>query len=271
MDRKYLIQEIKTQKQMNRVDELFRTNRKKILSVFFTAGYPSIDSTAEIIRDLARAGVDMIEIGMPFSDPIADGPVIQRSSEKALLNGMSVKQLFDQLTDIRKTVTIPLLLMGYINPVLKFGVENFCNKCTEIGIDGIIIPDLPPEIYLNQYSGIFEKKDLINIFLITPQTDDERIRWIDSISRGFLYLVSSHSITGMKGNFTEEQLSYFRRISKMNLKNPGIIGFGISDKKTFKSACDMADGAIIGSAFVKMLTETGGGFENIKKFVDDLI
>jgi tryptophan synthase alpha chain len=256
---------------MNRIDELFRTRRENILSVFFTAGYPSTDSVTEIIRDLAKAGVDMIEIGMPFSDPIADGPVIQRSSEIALQKGMSIKLLFNQLADIRKTVSIPLLLMGYINPVLKFGVANFCNKCAETGIDGVILPDLPPDIYINQYSGIFEKKDIYNIFLITPQMDYRRIRTIDSVSRGFLYLVSSFSITGMKGNFTEEQLSYFRRVSKMNLKNPGLIGFGISDKATFRSACDMANGAILGSAFVRMLTETGGGFENIKDFVNDLI
>lgn len=256
---------------MNRIDKLFRTRGNNILSVFFTAGYPSINSTIEIIRNLEKAGVNMIEIGMPFSDPVADGPVIQGSSEKALQNGMSINLLFKQLADIRKNVSIPLLLMGYINPVLKFGVENFCFKCAETGIDGVILPDLPPDIYLNQYSGIFKKKDLYNIFLVTPQMDEKRIRIIDSVSKGFLYLVSSYSITGMKGDFTEEQLSYFRRIREMNLKNPGLIGFGISDKKTFRSACDMAHGAIIGSAFVRMLTETGGGFENIKKFVDDII
>jgi tryptophan synthase alpha chain len=256
---------------MNRIDKLFSTHKKNILSVFFTAGYPSIDSTIDIIRDLAKAGADMIEIGMPFSDPVADGPVIQRSSEKALLNGMSIKLLFDNLTDIRKTVSIPLLLMGYFNPVLKFGVENFCHKCAETGIDGIILPDLPPDIYLNQYSGLFDKKDLYNIFLITPQMDENRIRMIDSCSKGFLYLVSSYSVTGMKNDFTKEHFSYFSRISEMNLKNPGLIGFGISDKKAFRDACDLAHGAIIGSAFVRMLTETGGGFENIKKFVDSLI
>jgi tryptophan synthase alpha chain len=255
---------------MNRIDELFRTRRGNILSVFFTSGHPTINSTTDVIRDLAKAGADMIEIGIPFSDPIADGPVIQRSSEKALQNGMSIRLLFNQLADIRKTVSTPLLLMGYINPVLKFGLENFCNKCVETGIDGVIIPDLPPEIYLNQYSGIFEKRDLYNIFLITPRMDDNRIRIIDSISKGFLYLVSSHSITGMKGDFTEKQRSYFKRIRKMNLKNPRLIGFGISDKETFSSACDMADGAIIGSAFVRMLTETGGGFGNIREFISGL-
>jgi tryptophan synthase alpha chain len=255
---------------MNRIDELFQTQKGKILSVFFTAGYPSLDSTTEIINDLARAGVDMIEIGMPFSDPLADGPVIQRSSEKALENGMTIRLLFKQLADIRKRVTIPLLMMGYINPVLKFGVENFCKRCAETGIDGVILPDLPPDIYLDQFSGLFEKYNLYNIFLITPQSDNERIRRIDSISRGFIYLVSSYSITGKKVGFTEEQLSYFSRIKDMNLVNPGLIGFGISDKYTFTKACSMAHGAIIGSAFVSMLSKNGGGFENIRKFVDDL-
>ena len=255
---------------MNRIDELFKTRKGKILSIFFTAGYPLIGSTTEIINDLARAGADMIEIGMPFSDPLADGSVIQSSSEKALQNGMSIRLLFKQLADIRDSIDIPLLLMGYINPVLKFGIENFCHKCAETGIDGVILPDLPPDVYLDQFSGLFEKYNLYNIFLITPQSDDERIRMIDSVSRGFIYLVSSYSITGMKGDFTEDQLSYFSRIRDMNLVNPRLIGFGISGKHTFRSACRMAHGAIIGSAFVRMLSENGGGFENIRKFVDDL-
>lgn len=256
--------------QMNRIDGLLKNRRKKILSVFFTAGYPSINSMPEIIRDLERAGADMVEIGMPFSDPVADGPVIQMSSEKALQNGMSMKLLFEQLEDIRATVKIPLLLMGYINPVLKFGIENFCNRCAKAGIDGVIIPDLPPEIYLSQYSGVFESKNLYNIFLITSLTDEKRIRKIDSIGKGFLYLVSSQSITGKRGTFTEGQLSYFRRIKGMNLTNPSLIGFGISDQKTFKDACDLSNGAIIGSAFISMLTETGGGFQNITEFVTAL-
>lgn len=255
---------------MNRIDELFETRKQNILSVFFTAGFPSVDSTTEILRALEKAGVDMIEIGMPFSDPIADGPVIQRSSEIALQNGMSIQLLFNQLADIRKTVSIPILLMGYINPLLKFGVENFCDKCAEVGIDGIIIPDLPPDIFLESYSGVFNERDLYNIFLITPQMDEKRIRAIDSVSKGFLYLVSSHSVTGKRSGFTEEQLSYFRRIIKMDLKNPGLIGFGISDHETFRSACNMSNGAIIGSAFVRMLTETGGGIKNIRTFVNDL-
>lgn len=252
---------------MNRIDGLFKSQRENILSVFFTAGYPSIDSAPEIIRDLERAGADMVEIGMPFSDPVADGPVIQRSSEKALLNGMTIKLLFDQLADIRKTVSIPLLLMGYINPVLKFGLEDFCKKCADTGIDGVIIPDLPPEIYHDQYYKIIEEKNLYNIFLITPQADEARIRYIDSMSKGFLYLVSSHSITGARADFSDEQLADFKRIRSMNLKNPQLIGFGISDQKTFGKACLYADGAIVGSAFVRVLTENGGGFEMINEFV----
>jgi tryptophan synthase alpha chain len=255
---------------MNRIDEIFQTRKGKILSVFFTAGYPLINSTTQIINDLARAGADMIEIGMPFSDPLADGPVIQKSSETALQNGMSIRLLFKQLADIRNSIDIPLLLMGYINPVLKFGMKDFCHKCAETGIDGVILPDLPPEVYLDQFSGIFEKYNLYNIFLITPQSDDERIRMIDSVCRGFIYLVSSYSITGMKGDFTEDQLSYFSRIRDMNLLNPRLIGFGISEKYTFRSACRMAHGAIIGSAFVRMLSENGSSFENIRKFIDDL-
>ena len=255
---------------MNRIDKLFLIRKTNILSVFFTAGYPSIASTFRIINDLSKAGVDMIEIGMPFSDPLADGPVIQKSSETALHNGMNTKLLFRQLSDIRKTVDIPLLLMGYLNPVLKFGMENFCHICAETGIDGVILPDLPPEIYLDQFSRLFEKYKLFNIFLITPQANEERIRIIDSVSNGFVYLVSSNSITGIKGDFTEYQTSYFKRIKDMKLKNPGLIGFGISDRHTFAKACNMADGAIIGSAFVRMLGETGEGSENIRKFVDDL-
>jgi len=253
---------------MNRIDKLFQNRQGDILSVFFTAGYPNLDSTGEIIMNLAKAGADMIEIGMPFSDPLADGPVIQGSSRKALQNGMSIKLLFKQLDGIRDRITIPMLLMGYINPVLKFGMENFCRKCSETGIDGIIIPDLPPDIFMDQFSGLFEKHNLYNIQLVTPQSDFERIRMIDSVSKGFLYLVSSFSVTGRKEGFTEYQMSYFKRIRDMNLKNPGLIGFGISDKRTFKEACSMAQGAIIGSAFVRMLNEDGSGFETIRAFVD---
>jgi len=255
---------------MNRINKLFQTRKEHILSIYFTAGYPLIDSTAGIIKDLARAGVDIIEIGMPFSDPLADGPIIQRSSEAALNNGMSIDLLFRQLANIRSDVNIPLILMGYINPVLKFGVRNFCRKCTEVEIDGIILPDLPPDIYIEQYSGLFKKHNLHNIFLISPQSDDERIRMIDDISRGFIYMVSSSSTTGIKRGFTENQKLYFKRIKEMNLENPRLIGFGISYNATFAEACTMAHGAIIGSAFVKMLGDNEPGFESIKKFIDEI-
>ena len=255
---------------MNRINKIFHTSSDNILSIYFTAGYPLIYSTAGIIKDLARAGVDMVEIGMPFSDPLADGPVIQKSSEEALHNGMSINLLFRQLTNIREEVTIPLILMGYINPVMKFGMENFCRKCAKTGIDGVILPDLPPEVYLEQYSRLFEKYNLHNIFLISPQSEDERIRMIDNISRGFIYMVSSSSTTGIKSGFSKDQISYFKRIKMMNLANPGLIGFGISDSDTFAEACRMAHGAIIGSAFVKMLDDNGTGSESIKKFVDKI-
>ena len=205
---------------MNRIDKLFNDKKKNILSVYFTAGYPHLDSTTVIIKALAEAGADMIEIGMPFSDPIADGPIIQHSNEKALQNGMSLKMLFNQLSKIRDEVKIPLLLMGYLNPVLQFGIANFCRYCKETGIDGVILPDLPPLVYSEQYLPFFEKSELCNILLITPQSDNERIRTIDKISHGFIYMVSSSSVTGIKGNFSDEQISYFKRVSEMDLKNP---------------------------------------------------
>lgn len=255
---------------MNRIDKLFQKKNKNILSIYITAGYPMIDSTKEIIKYLSGSGVDMIEIGMPFSDPLADGPVIQESSAQALKNGMTIKLLFDQLADIRKTINIPLLLMGYINPVLRFGMDNFCRKCAETGIDGVILPDLPPELFSEQYSGLFEESGLYNILLISPQTDNERIRMIDGISRGFVYMVSSSSTTGIRRSFSEEQIAYFRRIREMNLQNPLLIGFGISDKESFDIACREADGAIIGSAFIKMLHEKGSGIEGIRRFINEI-
>jgi tryptophan synthase alpha chain len=252
---------------MNRVDKLFKSRQKDILSVYFTAGYPSVDSTAGIIENLALAGVDMIEIGMPFSDPLADGPVIQRSSEVALKNGMNMKLLFKQLENIRDRVSVPLLLMGYLNPVVKFGMENFCHHCIYAGIDGVIIPDLPPEVYTAQYSILFEKNDLRNIFLIAPGSDNERVRTIDRMSRGFIYMVSSSSTTGMKGSFSREQKEYFKRIRELNLSNPLLIGFGISGNEAFREACLTASGVIVGSAFIKAIGEKGTSPDNIKNFI----
>jgi tryptophan synthase alpha chain len=255
---------------MNRIDKLFSENQGNILSVYFTAGYPLLDSTAGIIRTLADKGADMVEIGIPFSDPMADGPVIQHSNGKALRNGMSLKLLFSQLHNIRNEVEIPLLLMGYLNPVIQFGVENFCRKCMETGIDGVILPDLPPDIYMEEYLPLFEKFNLYNILLISPQSDDDRIRAIDEISRGFIYMVSSSSVTGAKRSFSDNQLSYFNKVKEMKLNNPCLIGFGISNHETFINAGKYARGGIIGSAFVKMLGHEGNLTENIGQFVKEI-
>lgn len=229
----------------------------KILSIYFTAGYPDLTDTVPIIQELEKNGVDLIEIGLPFSDPLADGPTIQDSSTSALKNGMTSEILFEQLKDVRKTVSIPLIIMGYFNPVFQYGVEAFCKKCAEIGIDGLILPDLPLDVYQEQYESIFKKYGLVNVFLITPQTGDARIRQIDEASNGFIYMVSSASTTGAKSGFGQEQSDYFNRIANLNLKNPQIVGFGISNADTFNTAIEKAKGAIIGSAFIKHLTENG--------------
>ncbi|WP_066224396.1 tryptophan synthase subunit alpha [Formosa haliotis] len=252
---------------MNRINSKLQED-KKLLSIYFTAGYPSLTDTVSIIEDLEKAGVDMIEIGLPFSDPLADGPTIQASSTQALKNGMTTKVLFEQLKDIRKTVSIPLIIMGYFNPILQYGVEDFCKTCQEIGIDGLIIPDLPVNEYNDHYKATFEKYGLINVFLITPQTSVERINFIDSISNGFIYMVSSASVTGSQSGFGEEQTKYFNRIAEMKLKNPQIIGFGISDSETFNQATSYTKGAIIGSAFIKYITENG--ISNIDGFTSKI-
>ncbi|GAA0725645.1 tryptophan synthase subunit alpha [Aquimarina litoralis] len=241
---------------MNRINTALAQD-KKLLSIYFTAGHPSLHDTKKIIQDLEKSGVDMIEIGLPFSDPLADGPTIQESSTEALKNGMTTKLLFEQLEDIRETVSIPLIIMGYFNPMMQYGVEAFCAKCQEIGIDGLIIPDLPVAEYHEQYQEIFEKYGLINVFLITPQTSEERIRFIDSVSNGFIYMVSSASTTGAKNTFGNVQQEYFERIEGLQLKNPQIVGFGISNNETFLQATKTAKGAIIGSAFIKHLTQNG--------------
>ena len=241
---------------MNRINQKIQED-KKILSIYFSAGYPNLNDTVQIIQDLEKNGVDMIEIGLPFSDPLADGPTIQASSTTALHNGMTTQILFDQLKDIRKSVSIPLVIMGYFNPMLQYGVENFCKKCAEIGIDGLIIPDLPVDVYAEQYKATFDKYGLINVFLITPQTSEERIRFIDGVSSGFIYMVSSASVTGSQSGFGNTQEEYFKRIADMNLKNPQIVGFGINNAETFNQATQYAKGAIIGSAFIKHLSEEG--------------
>lgn len=253
---------------MNRITQALQNSEEKLLSIYFTAGFPEPEDTVKIIQELEKSGVDFIEIGLPFSDPLADGPTIQDSSTRALKNGMTTKRLFDQLKDIRKSVKIPLILMGYFNPILQFGVEKFCEKCRETGIDGLIIPDLPVDVYNEEYREIFERYGLINIFLITPQTSEERIKFIDSVSNGFIYMVSSASVTGSTKGFGEETLKYFERISAMQLKNPQIIGFGISDKETFAQATKYAKGAIVGSAFVKHIDKKRTS--SINSFVSSL-
>ena len=253
---------------MNRINQILRED-KKLLSIYFTAGFPKLNDTTTIISELEKSGVDFIEIGLPFSDPLADGPTIQNSSTRALANGMTSEILFEQLKDVRKSVSIPLLIMGYFNPMMQYGVEAFCKKCEEIGIDGLIIPDLPVKEYNEHYKSIFEKYKLINVFLITPQTSVGRIRFIDEISNGFIYMVSSASVTGSQSSFGNAQNEYFDRINSMNLKSPQIIGFGISNSETFHQATEFAKGAIIGSAFVTHLSENGTS--DINKFVSAIL
>ncbi len=252
---------------MNRIDKKLE-EEGKLLSIYFTAGYPNLNDTKDIIIRLQESGVDMIEIGLPFSDPLADGPTIQDSSTIAIKNGMNTKILFDQLKGIRDEVSIPLIIMGYFNPMLQYGVEAFCKKCNEIGIDGLIIPDLPIDYYEANYKSIFEENQLYNMFLIAPQTSDERIKKIDSISNGFIYMVSSSSITGSRNSFSSEQINYFERIEKMNLKTPRIIGFGVGNKETFNTVVKYSKGAIIGSAFIKNISENG--VESIASYIDSI-
>lgn len=252
---------------MNRIDSLFKNKKKNILSVYFTAGYPELNNTLEIIDELAKAGVDMIEIGMPFSDPVADGPVIQRSSEKALKNGITLNLLFEQLAAVRKITDIPLILMGYVNPVFRFGVEKFLMKCRETGIDGTIIPDLPVEEFKESYESLFAKYNILNIFLVSPQSPEERILYLDRISTGFLYIVSTTATTGGTNKFDQSQINYLKKLNDLDLKTPRLVGFGISDKTTYDQACEFSDGVILGSAFLRSLDETGSLPQKIQRFV----
>lgn len=246
---------------MNRINQLFSTKQKDILSIYFCAGFPSLDGTVNTIKALEKKGIDMIEIGIPFSDPMADGPVIQHAATRALKNGMTLRLLFNQLKDIRKEVRIPLILMGYLNPILQYGFENFCRTCRETGIDGVIIPDLPFKDYMEVYRPIAEQQDVKIIMLITPETSEERIRLIDEHTDGFIYMVSSAAITGAQKDFNAQKQAYFQRIADMNLRNPRMIGFGISNKQTFDAASAHAAGAIIGSKFVTLLNEENGDAE----------
>ncbi|MCA0364338.1 MAG: tryptophan synthase subunit alpha [Bacteroidetes bacterium] len=256
---------------MNRIEELFQTKKQDILNIYFTAGFPALNDTVTILDSLQKAGTDIVEIGMPYSDPVADGETIQGSNQKALENGMSLKVLFQQLEGIRnKEIIVPIVLMGYFNPVYQFGVEEFCKKCQETGIDGLILPDLPVEEYQRNYKAIFDKYGLLNIFLITPQTSSERIKLIDEISEGFIYMVSSASVTGAVTGVSHNMEEYFERVNAMNLKNPRLIGFGIKDRETFAKASKSASGAIIGSQFVRVLETATDLPADIDKFVKSL-
>ena len=243
---------------MNRINQLFQTNPQKLLSVYFCAGTPTLDGTAQVIKDLEQGGVSLIEIGIPFSDPMADGPVIQDAATKALRNGMSLRLLFGQLRDIRQEVNIPLILMGYLNPIYQFGFEHFCQECQACGIDGVIIPDLPFRDYEASYKAIAAKYDIRVVMLITPETSDERVREIDQHTDGFIYMVSSASTTGAQRDFNAQKQAYFKRINDLQLRNPLMVGFGISNKQTFDAACANASGGIIGSRFVTLLNEYEG-------------
>lgn len=255
---------------MNRIKQLFDQKKKDILSIYFTAGYPQLSDTCEIISQLEDNGIDLIEIGIPFSDPMADGPTIQASGTIALRNGMTLRILFDQLADIRKKVSIPLIMMGYLNPIMQYGFENFCKKCNEVGIDGAIIPDLPFDDYLKEYKPMAEKYDIKIVMLITPETSDERIRLIDDHTDGFIYMVSSASTTGAQSSFDDGKQAYFKKINSMGLKNPRLIGFGISNKATLDAAQANANGAIIGSKFITLLKDSKNIKEAVKNLKDSL-
>lgn len=254
----------------NRLSVLFSATKGHLLNVYFTAGFPELNDTTKILQTLQEAGADIVEIGMPYSDPLADGPTIQQSNTVALRNGMSIKKLFEQLAEVRNTITSPIILMGYLNPVLQYGFEKFCADAARVGVDGLILPDMPLPEYEAEYRPILERYNLSAIFLITPQTSAVRIRQIDALTNSFIYMVSTASTTGNTVAGTDNQLAYFERIRQMNLKNPKLIGFGIADRKSFDLACRYAEGAIIGSAFIKVIQQPVGLHENIKRFIRDI-
>ena len=255
---------------MNRIKNLFTTKQKDIISVYYTAGYPQLNDTLDTLQALQDKGVNMVEIGIPFSDPMADGPVIQEASTCSLCNGMSLGLLFEQLKDMRRNIYIPVILMGYLNPIMQFGFESFCRKCSETGVDGMIIPDLPFDDYITSYKAIADKYDLKMIMLVTPATSEERIRLIDEHTDGFIYLVSSAAITGAQKNFDEQKQAYFRRINDMNLRNPRLVGFGISNKATYDAANSYSSGAIIGSKFVQLLAQEDTTEKAVNKLLEAL-
>ena len=247
---------------MNKINQLFSENKdSKLLSLYFCAGAPTLDGTADVILTMQRRGISMIEVGIPFSDPMADGPVIQDAATTALKNGMTLQRLFDQLKAIKDEVHIPLVLMGYLNPIMQYGIERFCQACVDSGVSGMIIPDLPFKDYLEEVKPVADRYDLRVVMLITPETSEERIRFIDEHTDGFIYMVSSAATTGAQQSFDEQKQAYFRRINQMNLRNPRMIGFGISNRQTLESAQQNAAGAIIGSKFVTLLNEAHGDAE----------
>jgi tryptophan synthase alpha chain len=254
---------------MNLIQELFQKKDKNLLSIYFTCGYPKLDDTTKVISRLEKSGVDFIEVGLPYSDPLADGPTIQESSQKALENGINLDIIFEQLKTIKGTNKTPLVAMGYLNQLLKYGEDKFCEACVSCGIDTVILPDLPMVEFENHYQQLFEKYGITNVFLITPHTSEDRIRKIDSYSKAFIYVVASASITGAKGEISNSQIEYFERIKAMNLQSKLIIGFGISDKATFDTACSYANGAIVGSAFIKHIGDTG--VEQIDTFIKPIL
>jgi tryptophan synthase alpha chain len=267
----FLEKQFEKQFYMNRIDQLFQRKKERVLSIYFTAGFPNLEDTLPIMEAIEVAGADIIEVGVPYSDPIADGPTIQDSNMIALNNGMSLKKLFGQLQDMRKTVSLPVVLMGYLNPIIQFGMEAFCKKCKEVGIDGLILPDLPMQQYLDEYKEIFDQYGLRNTFLISPQTSEWRIREIDEHTNGFIYMVSAHSITGARTGISEEQKAYFQRVQAMGLRNPRLIGFGISDAETFTTASEYSNGAIIGSAFIKKIKESKDLKADIQVYIKSVI
>ncbi|MBN3521813.1 tryptophan synthase subunit alpha [Algoriphagus lutimaris] len=256
---------------MNRIHKLFNTKKDRVLSIYFTAGFPKLEDTLPIMEAIQEGGADIIEIGVPYSDPVADGPTIQESNMVALENGISMKKLFAQLEGFRDKIQLPVVLMGYLNPIMQYGMEAFCKKCQEVGIDGLILPDLPMQQYLDEYKELFEQYGLVNTFLISPQTSESRIREIDEHSNGFIYMVSSHSITGAKAGISEEQIAYFKRVKAMGLQNPRLIGFGISDSETFSKASEYSNGAIIGSAFIKVLKNSKDLKQDIQAYLKEVL
>ena len=255
---------------MSRIENLFKQKQDRILNVYCTAGFPHLESTLPVMKALEQHGADLIELGMPYSDPLADGPVIQASSTSALQSGMTISKLFEQLEGFRREIALPVVLMGYLNPLLQYGFEKFCARAAEVGIDGLIIPDIPMYEYENEYSAIIKKYGLNFIFLVTPETSKERIKKLDSLSSGFLYAVSSSSITGSDKDFSSVE-TYLQKLKAMNLKNPVLVGFGIKDKATFEAASKYANGAIIGSAYIKALEGPAGIEEKTKTFLDTIL